>query len=148
MKYLLIIFLFSASFVSAQEYEYWNPEDFDIGRKEIGIGWKEYAFNWQIQSDFNLPDGTFLNGDPTGQKKQVDMLAAMDEINRKKNQYTPNFESPLSIPKREKKSFEVQINGYERDDNNTYINPFIAPTLDRNYRFRNRSPFRTIYLQN
>lgn len=148
MKYLLLIFLFSASVASAQEYERWNREDFEIGRNEIGISWKEYAFSWQSQSNFNLPDGNFLDVDPSGQKKQVDMLAAMDEINRKKNQYTPNFESPLSIPKREKKSFDVQINGYDRDDNNTYINPFVAPTLDRNYRFRNRSPFRSIYLQN
>ncbi|MEO2127400.1 MAG: hypothetical protein ABGW91_04515 [Christiangramia sp.] len=149
--FLFIIFIFASFSIQAQEYERWNREDFEINRKEIGISWKDFAFSWQTPTYFELPDGNFLDSDPYGQRKQVDMLAAMDEINRKKSQDAPNFTSPLSIPKREKKSFEVQVNSFGRDDNSTYINPFVVPTLNPygSSRFRNSySPFRNTYFQN
>lgn len=142
MKFRLFLFLLILSgSVSAQEY--WDRKDFEIGNRGIETTWKDFAFNWQMDSDFNLPDGTFLNVDQN-KKQQIDMLAVMEDINSKKNQRTVDLGSPLpGRERKEKRIFEITGNADPRQ-RDTYINPYVAPILDPYnrsiYRLRSGSP--------
>lgn len=127
----------------ASAQEYWDKKDFEIGNRGIETSWREVAFNWQLTSDFNLPDGTFLNVD-SNKKQQIDMLAVIDNINAKKQQREIDLGSPL--PRREPKERRIfEITGSaEPRPGDTYINPYVAPILDPYnrsiYRLRSSSP--------
>lgn len=149
MKTVLFVFalLFSVS-VSAQEY--WDREDFEISDRHIDASWQALAFGWQKESHFNLPDGTFLNISSDSQKKQIDMLAAINQINEEnKPQRKINLGSPLGeTPQKEKKIFEV-TGSLDPRNTPTFINPYVAPTLDpynqAYYRLRSNSLYRYDY---
>lgn len=145
---LLVITLFISVSLSAQEY--WDREDFEIGDRHIDASWQALAFSWQKESHFNLPDGIFLNLSTDTQKKQINMLAAIDQINEeKKPQRKINLGSPLGeTPQKEKKLFEV-TGSLDPRNTPTFINPYVAPTLDpynsAYYRLRSNSLYRYNY---
>lgn len=146
--YSLIAFLLLGFTVNAQEY--WDREDFEIGNRGIENTWREYGFVWQTQTNFNLPDGSFLHLKNEVQKKQVDMLAIIDKSNRTKIQREINLGSPLPKSNKEKKLFEVtgEVRAYDRNDvfNNPYFaNPFLNNYYNRGFGVRRYTPYRYVY---
>lgn len=146
---LVFLFFLFCSIASAQEY--WDREDFEISDRNIDASWKAIAFSWQkSDSKFNLPEGTFLNLSSETQNKQIDMLAAIDRINAEKQpQRKIDLGSPLgeSVEK-QKKIFQLSGNA-DPHNMETYINPFVAPTLDpynrAYYQLRTNSLYRYNY---
>mgnify|MGYP001400799196 FL=1 len=98
---LVILLLFIGSFAQAQEY--WDREDFEISNRSIDNTWREFSFNWQTQSNFNLPDGSFLHLKDHIQDDQIDMLAAISKMNKNRVQREVDLGSPLPQRKKEKK---------------------------------------------
>lgn len=131
--FLFIFFIFGLN-LSAQEY--WNREDFEIGNRGIENTWREFSFNWQEQSSFNLPDGSFLHLRNDIQKDQVDMLAVIDQANRSKIKIEVDLGSPLPQRKQEKKVFQFTGNVEARDQNDPFTNPYIYNPFLNSYRQR------------
>ena len=108
MKFRLLFLLFSFSGISgliAQEFEAWNPADFDLSRNELNLSLENFDFGFE-KSNFNLPSGKFLNADQN-KRNGVDIVALIDEKNNFK-QRTVDIGSPL--PKKERKDFELSNN--------------------------------------
>lgn len=125
---LLIILLLVAS--SAQAQEYWDREDFEISNRSIDNTWREFSFNWQSQSNFNLPDGSFLHLKNHIQDDQIDMLAAIDKMNRNRVQQEVDLGSPLPQRKKEKKIFEISGDFRDRDQQDIFMNPYYPAFLN------------------
>jgi len=125
---LLFIFLFVGSFTQAQEY--WDREDFEISNRSIDNTWRELSFSWQTKSNFNLPDGSFLHLKNHLQDDQVDMLAAIDKMNRNRVQQEVDLGSPLPQQKREKKIFEISGELRTRDQDDIFMNPYYPAFLN------------------
>lgn len=145
----LFLALFTFSSVSAQEY--WDRKDFEIGNRGIDNTWKEFSFNWQTQSSFNLPDGSFLHLKNNVQDEQIDMLAVIDKTNRNRVQRELDLGSPLPQAKsKEKKIFEISGDIRARDQNDIFLNPYYSSPFIHNYNgrsFNSRrySPYRFAY---
>ena len=137
--WFLFTFLLFGMSLSAQEY--WNKEDFEIGNRGIENTWREFSFNWQEPSSFNLPDGSFLHLSNEIQKDQVDMLAVIDKTNRSKIKMVVDLGSPVPQRKQEKKVFQFSGNVEARDQNDPFTNPyFYNPFLNT---YNQRSGFGT-----
>lgn len=151
MKFYFFIFILLIGFsASAQEYERWNQEDFEIGKREIGNTWRDYGFVWQSESSFNLPDGAFLHLKNDVQKKEIDMLAIIDKSNRNRIEREIDLGSPLPRVNKEKKIFEItgEVRAYDRNDvfNNPYFtNPFLNNYNNRGFGVRRYTPYRFVY---
>ena len=130
---LLILLLFIGSFAQAQEY--WDREDFEISNRSINNTWREFSFNWQTQSNFNLPDGSFLHLKDHIQDDQIDMLAAINKMNRNRVQREVDLGSPLPQRKKEKKIFEISGDVRTRDQDDIFMNPYY-PTFLNTYNQR------------
>ena len=132
--------------LTVQAQEYWDRKDFEIGNRAIENSWREIGFTWQTESQFNLPDGSFLHLKNSIQKEQVDMLAVIDKANRNKVQREIDLGSPLPQRKpKEKKLFEISGELRERDPNDIFMNPYFSNPYYQN-RFNNRySPYRFSY---
>ncbi|TRO65148.1 hypothetical protein [Christiangramia sabulilitoris] len=143
---LLFIFLLVGTLGQAQEY--WDRKDFEISNRGIDNTWREFSFNWQQQSNFNLPDGSFLHLRNEFQKEEIDMLAVIDKSNRNRVKQQINLGSPLPLQKpKEKKLFELTGEVKVRDANDSFMNPFYpSPFLNnfnrRSYNTRIYSPYR------
>lgn len=131
---LILILLFFSSGLCAQEY--WNKEDFEIGNRGIDNTWREFSFNWQSQSSFSLPDGSFLHLRNDVQKDQIDMLAVIDQTNRNKIQMEFDLGSPLPQRKQERKIFQVSGNFEARDQNDPFTNPYFYNPFLNNFNQR------------
>ncbi|MCH4823750.1 hypothetical protein ML462_11270 [Gramella lutea] len=141
---LLLIFLMCGYFTQAQEY--WDKEDFEISNRSIENSWREIGFSWQTESNFNLPDGSFLHLRPDIQKDQVDMLAVIDKTNRNKIERKIDLGSPLPQRKKEKKIFEISGDFETRDPNDNFMNPyFSSPYNQSRLNYRRYSPYRFNY---
>lgn len=108
MKFRLLFLLFIFSCVPglmAQEFEAWNPADFDLSRNELNLGMENFDFGFE-KSSFNLPSGEFLNVDQN-KRNGIDIVALIDEKNNYR-QRTVDIGSPL--PKKERKDFEISNN--------------------------------------
>ena len=104
MKFRLLFLLFlisSTSGLLAQEFESWNPADFDLSRNEINRSLEDFDFGFE-KSRFDLPSGEFLNVD-NNKRNGIDIVALIDEKNNYQ-QRTVDIGSPL--PKKERKDFE------------------------------------------
>ncbi|MDR5590621.1 hypothetical protein [Christiangramia sp. SM2212] len=135
MKFRLVfLLLLIGSFAQAQEY--WDREDFEISNRSIDNTWREFSFNWQTQSSFNLPDGSFLHLKDNIQSDQIDMLAAIDKMNRNRVQQKVDLGSPLPQRKREKKIFEVTGDIRARDQDDIFMNPYYTNPFLNNYNQR------------
>ena len=133
---LRLLFIFILSGTMAQSQEYWDREDFEISNRNImGNTWKEFSFNWQAQSNFNLPDGSFLHLKNNVQDDQIDMLAAISKMNKNRVQQEVDLGSPLPQRKKEKKLFEVSADVRTRDQDDIFINPYY-PTFLNSYNQR------------
>lgn len=105
-RLLFLLFLFSGlSGLVAQEFEPWNPADFDLSRNELNLGMENFDFGFE-KSSFNLPSGEFLNVDQN-KRNGIDIVALIDEKNNYR-QRTVDIGSPL--PKKERKDFEISNN--------------------------------------
>lgn len=146
--YLILAFL-AFSNVNAQEY--WDRKDFEIGNRGIDNTWREFSFTWQQQSNFNLPDGSFLYLKNQFQKDEIDMLAVIDKTNKSRIRQEVNLGSPLPQQKpKERKLFELTGEAKVRDPNDSFMNPFYpSPFLNnfnqRSYNTRLYSPYRYSY---
>ncbi|APG59236.1 hypothetical protein [Christiangramia salexigens] len=118
------LFLIACSGLSAQEY--WDRKDFEIGNRGIENSWREFGFSWQTESEFNLPDGSFLHLNNEIQKKQIDMLAVISRDQKNKIQRKVDLGSPLSGKEKEKKVFEIKAETRLRDQNDIFANPFYS----------------------
>jgi hypothetical protein len=128
----LLLAIFAFTNMTAQEY--WNRKDFEIGNRGIDIEWREFSFSWQNQSNFNLPDGSFLHLKNEFQKDEIDMLAVIDKANRNKVQRQLNLGSPLPQKKdKEKKLFEITGDFKVREPNDVYLNPYYTNPFFNNY---------------
>lgn len=152
MKIRFIIFLLlSCGFAHGQEY--WNPKDFEIGNRGIENTWRDYGFTWQTDSNFDLPNGNFLDLKDDFQKQQVDMLAVITKTNRNKIQRKVDLGSPLPEREREKKTIQFRTEAVQRDQNDIFNdplrnNPFYRNTNYYNYRgfgVRRYSPYQYNY---
>ena len=150
MKFrILFVLLLIGSYSQAQEY--WDREDFEISNRSIDNTWREFSFNWQEQSRFNLPDGSFLHLKDQFQDDQVDMLAIIDKTNRNKVERKIDLGSPLPQRReKEKKLFEFSGDVQVRDANDPFINPYYQSPFMQNYNgrtFNSRrySPYRYTY---
>lgn len=146
----ILLFLLTGFSTSAQEFGYWDREDFEIGNRGIQNDWKDFSFNWQQPSEFNISDGSFMHLRNDIQKDQIDMLAIIDKSNRNKITREIELGSPLPQRTREKKIFEVTGNIQARDRNDSFSNPFYNPFLNnynqRSYGVRRyNTPYRYIY---
>ncbi|CAL67037.1 hypothetical protein [Christiangramia forsetii] len=130
---LLFILLLTGTLAQAQEY--WDREDFEISNRSIENTWREFSFNWQAQSNFNLPDGSFLHLKNHIQDDQIDMLAAIDKMNRNRIQQEVDLGSPLPQRKTEKKIFEISAELRTRDKDDIFMNPYY-PTFLNSYNQR------------
>ncbi len=104
MKFRLLFLFFFFSGISglvAQEFEAWNAADFDLNRKELNRSLDDFDFGFE-KSNFNLPNGKFLNVDKN-KRNGIDIVALIDEKNNYR-QRTVDIGSP--IPKKERKDFE------------------------------------------
>ena len=104
MKFYFLSFVLSVLSllnIQAQEFDSWNPADFDLGRNEINSSFENFDFGFN-KSNFDLPSGSFLNVEekPNG----VNIAAIIEERNNYRHR-TVDLGSPL--PRREKKDFEV-----------------------------------------
>ncbi|MDX1762053.1 MAG: hypothetical protein R3218_07865 [Christiangramia sp.] len=145
---LLILTLLIGPFCQAQEY--WDREDFEISNRSIDKTWKEFSFNWQEQSNFNLPDGSFLHLKNDVQDDQVDMLAIIDRANRNRVERKIDLGSPLPQRKREKKIFEISGDFRNRDQDDIFMNPYFPSSYfqnnnGQNLNYRRFSPYRYNY---
>lgn len=128
-----LLFLFLLFGISASAQEYWDRKDFEISNRSIDNTWREYSFNWQIQSNFNLPDGSFLHLNKRIQKEEIDMLAVIDKTNRNRVQQEVNLGSPLPQRKKEKKIFEISGDVRTRDQDDIFMNPYYPSPFLNNY---------------
>jgi hypothetical protein len=131
---LLFILLFFSAGLTAQEY--WNKEDFEIGNRGIENTWKEFSFNWQAPSSFNLPDGSFLHLKDEFQKDEIDMLAVIHKSNRNRVKMEVDLGSPLPQTKREKKVLQVTGSVKAREQDDIFINPYFYNPFLNNYNQR------------
>ena len=138
MKFrFFLLFLLCGLFAQAQEC--WDRKDFEISNRSIDNTWREFSFNWQEQSRFNLPDGSFLHLKDQFQKDEIDMLAVIDKTNRNRVQREVNLGSPLPQGKsKERKIFEVSGDFRPRDPNDTFLNPYFPNPFMQSY---NQRPF-------
>jgi hypothetical protein len=131
LRFLIISLLLG---LGASAQEYWNPKDFEISNRSIDNTWKEFSFSWQNQSNFNLPDGSFLHLKDEFQKDEIDMLAVIDKTNRNKVQRQINLGSPLPQKKdKERKLFEITGDFKVREPNDIYLNPYYTNPFFNNY---------------
>ncbi|MGA8855115.1 MAG: hypothetical protein WB492_13150 [Christiangramia sp.] len=131
---LLFLFLLAGLNLSAQEY--WNREDFEIGNRGIEDTWREFSFNWQQQSNFSLPDGSFLHLKDNFQTEEIDMLAIIDKTNRNRVEQKIDLGSPLPQRKKEKKIFEITGDVRTRDQDDIFMNPYYSNPFLNNYNQR------------
>ncbi len=143
MKLKLLAILFFTGFLG-QAQEYWDRKDFEISNRGIDNTWREFSFNWQQQSNFNLPDGSFLHLRNEFQKEEIDMLAVIDKTNRNRVQQKVNLGSPLPQQKpKEKKLFELSGDIKVRDQNDSFLNPFYPSPFMSNFNQRQFRPYNT-----
>ena len=135
MKIRFLIILLLISF-GASSQEYWDREDFEIGKRSIENSWREIGFTWQTESSFNISDGSFLHLKNYDQKQQVDMLAVIDKTNRTRVERKIDLGSPLPYVQREKKFIEVSVEPRFRDQNDVFTNPYFANPFLNNYNYR------------
>ena len=146
---LSILFLLFSFGLQAQEY--WDRKDFEISNRSIDNTWREFSFNWQQQSRFNLPDGSFLHLKDQFQSEEIDMLAVIDKTNRNRVQRELDLGSPLPQRKeKDKKLFEISGEIKVRDPNDAFLNPYYPNPFMQNYNqrsFNSRrySPYRYDY---
>lgn len=149
MRFLCLLFIL-CGFTRLSAQEYWNREDFEIGNRSIENTWQEVGFTWQTESRFQLPEVNFLDKRIDSQKKQLNMLAILEEENRKKVERRIDLGSPIPRTEKDKKSFEVSLEGRLRDDRDIFTNPYYANPFLNNYYYRGfgvrryTSPYRII----
>lgn len=135
MRFFCLLFIL-CGFTRLSAQEYWNREDFEIGNRSIENTWKEVGFTWQTESRFQLPEVNFLEKKVDVQKKQVNMLAVIDEVNRKKVERKVDLGSPIPREEKDRKTFEVSLERRLRDDGNIFSNPYYANPFLNNYHYR------------
>lgn len=136
MKAFLLIIAFFA-FTSVNGQEYWDRKDFEIGNRGIEYTWKEFSFVWQQESNFNLPDGSFLHLKDQTKQEEVDMLAVIDKTNRNRVQRKIDLGSPLPQKKeKERKIFELTGDVKVRDPNEVFLNSYYPSPFMQNYNGR------------
>jgi len=138
----IIFFLFSVFFsLSLSSQEYWDPTDFEISNNEIRPSLSDLSFGLNSPSNFSLPSGNIIN--PPLQKKQIDMMAIIEEENSH-HQRKIDLKSPIP-QKKKKKAFEITGEARAYDDNDLYNSPFNSHPYYRgfgnpSYRGLNRFP--------
>jgi len=152
MRIMYFLLLASIGFQApAQEFGYWDREDFEIGNKGVQNDWKSLSFRWQEPLQFNISDGSFMHLRNDVQKDQIDMLAVIDKSNRNRITREIDLGSPIPQRTREKKVFEVTGSVKARDQTDSFMNPFNQPFQQPLYRHRGfgvrayQSPFRYQY---
>ncbi|MDT0649574.1 hypothetical protein [Autumnicola edwardsiae] len=124
----LLLFIVSMSIYTSNAQEYWDPEDFEISRREVKSALLEVGFSWVEEKKFYLPSGEFLNKDPY-EKKNVDLRAVLAKT---KDQRPHTVDIDLRIPQKEKKA--IEITGQRENDNvNFQQDAFYSNPLYRNY---------------
>ncbi|MDT0686689.1 hypothetical protein [Autumnicola psychrophila] len=145
MKFrFLLFFIFSMSIYTSNAQEYWDPEDFEIGNREIKSPLLEVGFVWVQEKQFNLPSGEYLNKDPYV-KKSVDLRAVLAQ---QKNQKPRTVEIDLRLPQKEKKAIEISSGENEFSRNQNFSpNPFYpyGNSFGRQDYLRNGSRFNRHY---